>query len=126
MPSRRARRLVLLLVCWLTACNEESTNPTGCPGHVVLDVSTGSTPTFTWTTGCEATALTVFDRTGAPLWAIAPLNNRILSPVTYGVVPTGVREIHPPEALQTGTEYNLFLKWLAGTDTLAATFPFTP
>jgi hypothetical protein len=92
-----------------------------------LEISAGPPPVFRWTTGCGAASFAVYDlRSGFALWHLEPQSRRLLPPLTYGVVPAGVREVHPPEALQSGTQYGVYLKWVVGTDTLDGNFPFTP
>jgi hypothetical protein len=63
---------------------------------------------------------------GIPVWELSAHTRSIPKPVTYGVVPTGVTELHTAEVLHSGAEYGVLVTIVAGIDTLATIATFTP
>jgi len=80
-------------------------------------VTVGSSVVFNWEPNC-AVALLLVEQNGSDEWAIADPTlsntsteavNKILPPVTYGQVPSGVDEDPPSSALVPGQSYTLVL-----------------
>lgn len=130
---RWLRVLLPLLVAFMGACDDSTAPPECTSTGEPVAASAGLTPTFTWTPACEAVnfetvSFAVFDlTTGFALWSIEAQARRIRPPVTYGVVPTGVKELHAPEALLSGKQYGVFVVAVRGADTVKGTaLTFTP
>jgi len=103
--------VVLLLVM---GCKKEDSNPSGSgsfSGTVQVSVSSGTTPTFSWTPAIKVFFVLVeSDTSGADLWGIiSDSTNAIGSPVTYGVTPNGARELKSPATLTQGVAYKVIL-----------------
>ncbi len=91
--------------------------------NVVIQVSAGTTPTFTWPTECPATALRVF-RGAQMVWGVEALPNAVgvpvpfRPPVTYGVTPPSTLG-GTAEPLTAGVEYVVELDhldpWFGGS-----------
>jgi len=90
-----------------------------CPttSSVEATVTVGSSVVFNWEPKC-AVALLLVEQNGGDEWGIADPNlsnssteaaNKILPPVTYGQVPSGVDEDPPAAALVPGQSYTLVL-----------------
>jgi hypothetical protein len=90
-----------------------------------LTTSTGPTPTIDWNHDCPADELAVYDvGTGHTLWALRRGVLGIAPPVTYGVVPSGIIEVHGAEPLLPATNsYALYLTFPSGME---GSFPFQP
>ena len=89
-----------------------------------LDVTSGTTPTYSWTGGA-ARALAVRSSTGELAWQIEALDfgAGFLSPVTHGVVPSRAREVAQARRLISGVEHILTVVSVLGeTESLS----FTP
>jgi hypothetical protein len=117
--SRRAL-LALSIPLFLRQCHngfEDIPGETACQHRVVATVSSGLTPTISWTPICTVGYLHVADSTGRPSWLLVdsgsapvPLNG-IRSGITYGIVPTEAREVaEPATALVPGRLYFLLLR----------------
>jgi hypothetical protein len=80
-----------------------------CSGPVTLEVTPGTTPTFSWTPRCRLSFLVVEpDESGTDLWAILTRGeNALAPPVTYGDPPPGAETLVPPVALTSGTAYRV-------------------
>ena len=95
------------LVAVLTACDDGGFEPPReCQGPISLAVSSGTTPQFTWTAPCAVGRVIVHDATSV-IWDVRSAPARILSPVRYGVRPSGATEEQAAEALSTGETYHV-------------------
>lgn len=103
------KRSVVLLVCisLLLGCGDDN-SPTGS-GSLVVTVSGGTTPTYSWPGGGAAIVSVV--RTSQPAiqsWGLISITFAITSPVTHGTVPSGQSIIETSDAekvLTPGVEY---------------------
>jgi len=120
---------LVALACLVPACGE-STGPQACTATSVgpITVGSGLTPTISWAASCPAIALAVFSPvTGLPTWELEADTKQIPKPVTYGVVPSGVIEVHAAVALQPGAQYNVLVRLVTTHgDTLGEIDTFTP
>jgi hypothetical protein len=75
----------------------------------------GNVPVFSWAGGCGIDALYVLaDQRQTVDWAIESVGrNQLRSPIRYGVVPTGARQVNPP--LGAGSEV-FFSVWFGPAD----------
>ena len=117
MTLRRGRIALVSLVFGLVSLScKSSTGPSllSCSdpsisggGGEILTVSSGTTPTFSWSPGCLAYSLVVTDDTGAVMWGVASdSGNTMPPPVGYGVVPGGPHhQLQAPTALIAGKQY---------------------
>jgi hypothetical protein len=95
------------LVALLAACEDDGLEPPReCTGPMSLTVSSGTPPQFTWTVACAVGRVVVHDATSV-VWDVRSAPPRILSPVRYGVRPSGSTEEHAPEALNAGETYHV-------------------
>lgn len=105
---------------------------TTCLDHSIgrISVSRGLTPDISWGSICSAHKLSVYvAATDLPVWDIDGTSTQAFQdPVTYGVVPAGVTEVHAAEALQRGTRYGVRLVRYHETtaDSIVGTVTFTP
>ena len=94
------------------ACNGGGTGPEGlgpCTvDSVEVDVSSGTTPTFTWTPACLVFALLV-EQEASDRWLLQATGEGIASGVRYGTVPRGAVAPDPAIPLQAGTTYEVIL-----------------
>ncbi len=113
-------RVVFLafLVFGLAACGDDGQGPepiacTGDIASVEVTVTTGASVRFDWEPACAVAQLLV-EQNDRPAWVISSKIelgvNRITPPVTYGVTPSGLEEIIPPETLVAGDSYRLRLR----------------
>lgn len=90
------------------------------PNSISASVSSGTTPTLSWSPQCTMAVVLVEELDGGDVWALGvpdslrstPLSaNRILPPLTYGVKPSGVTgvEADVAEPLVSGNRYILLL-----------------
>jgi hypothetical protein len=117
------------------ACSSDETGPGDtppvCSGQVTIAVSSGLTPSFSWTPACRLFFVNV-ELGAADQWSvISDGNNAIAPPVQYGVVPPGAEQsssgVTPLVAGQT-YDVNLFY-WTgpgAQDGTLIGSLEFTP
>jgi hypothetical protein len=105
----------------LLSCSD-GTDPKGanCPaetGSVQVTVTSGANPVFDWQPRC-AVALLLIEEEASDQWVISGEDlsstttesaNRILPPITYGQVPSGIFEESPPETLVAGRTYEVIL-----------------
>jgi hypothetical protein len=102
----------LVLLTAVNACEDDAfAPPRECLGPLSLTVSSGTPPQFTWTAACAVARVVVFeppslDQTSL-VWDVRSAPSRILSPVRYGVRPSGAAEEHAPEALRSGDTYQV-------------------
>ena len=106
-----SRKLVLCaslaLVALLTACEDDGfESPRECQGPISLTVSSGTPPQFMWTAACAVGRVVVHDATSV-VWEVRSAPARILSPVRYGVRPSGATEEQTPEPLNAGETYHV-------------------
>jgi hypothetical protein len=117
-------------------CSEDSpagpAQPVPCEAAVVVAVSPGPVPEFSWTPACLAHWLLV-EPAGSDmdLWGVVTDGaNALASPVKYGTVPQGAQQFNAPVVLTPGTTYEVFLTRFVGpTDTdveLIGMASFTP
>ena len=80
-----------------------------CSGPVTLEVTSGTTPTFSWTPRCRLSFLVVEpDESGTDLWAILTRGeNALAPPVAYGDPLSGAETLVPPVPLTAGTAYRV-------------------
>ena len=110
----RARTFVLAaMAAALVACGN-STGPAQCTDDtrtVTVTVSGDTPPVFNWDPACSVAHLLIEAEGGSDLWFIFTDDavwdnpaqaNLITPPVTYGILPTGVQESGPPEAVTSG------------------------
>ena len=100
----------LLALAAVAACRDRVL-PTGvgpCPpfSTLTLTVSSGTTPTFTWTPLCRTDRFAVWEEDGGAqrMWEIA---DSIPSGVHYGDVPSGRRELVKAKPLVPGVRYRV-------------------
>lgn len=102
----------LALVAVLSACDDDAFEPPReCTGPISVTVSSGTPPQFTWTAACAVARVVVLEPPSLDLtpiaWDVRSAPSRILSPVRYGVRPTGATEEQPPEELRAGETYQV-------------------
>ena len=126
---RRSRALLLAAILGTVTC-DTVTGPAPCNAFAVgvVTASAGTSPRISWVADCQAVKFAVFSpTTSAAIWQLRADRKGIPKPVDYGVVPAGVREEHPAEALQVGTSYGVFITILSSRgDTLSVIAVFTP
>ena len=80
-----------------------------CTGEVAVSVSSGVTPTISWSPACGAMGMQVLSAAqgGAAIWYIATSDgtNRMGSPVTYGRTPANATVLVAPQRLVVGQSY---------------------
>jgi hypothetical protein len=119
------RAFLAFLFFGLVACGDDGQGPepiacTDDTGSVEVTVTTGASVRFDWEPAC-AVALLIVEQEASDRWLIGtaivdePLlaelrENIITPPVTYGVTPSGVDELQPPETLVAGVTYELILR----------------
>lgn len=103
--------LASLALSTLAACAEKLTPPRAsieCPRFTTLaiSVSSGTTPTFTWTPECRPDRFAVWEEDGnaQSMWVLA---DSIPSGLRYGVVPPGTSEVDPARPLVAGVRYRV-------------------
>ena len=98
------------LAALLTACTDDISGPGGSGGDFTLTVGSGTTPSYSWSTG-PAFSLDVVrtSNQSVVVWRIAdPINNAIQSPVTQGTRPSGALETTSTERVLTaGVQYRV-------------------
>lgn len=101
-----------------------------CSGPVAISVSTGTTPTFSWSPACKVFYLDIgVVDTDQEIWAVANFDakNTISPGVKFGVTPAGTRLIEGPVSLQPGTKYSVFIAFYNnGIETDGGRVTFTP
>ena len=102
----------------------------GCSGPVSISVSTGTTPTFSWTPACKVYFLDIgVVDTNQEIWAVGNFDakNTIAPGVKFGVTPAGTRLIEGPVPLQSGKAYSIFIAFYNnGVETDGGRLTFTP
>lgn len=124
----------VLLLCVSSCGDEAPTGPGACVGDVSLEVSDGTTPTFSWSPPHPMYELGVYKRSEWNLvWGLDIDANAadtvelgIVPPIQYGVVPPGAREGLAPSALMTDTVYLVYVacgtEWYTVKRVAEATF----
>ena len=98
---RSTRRIATYSILILFACGcsgvDDASNLPQCDGPVAVSVSSGTTPTFSWTPQCQAGQVVVTISSGfLTLWlATGTDNTNTLRP--------GIRYGHPPDTAALGT-----------------------
>jgi hypothetical protein len=126
--------LVALSCAMVLACSSDETGPSDapiCSAPVTIAVSSGLTPSFSWTPACRLFFVNV-ELGATDQWSIiSDGTNAISPPVLYGVVPAGAHqsssEVTPLIAGQT-YDVNLFY-WTgpgAQDGTFIGSLEFTP
>lgn len=93
MPSERSSRfkrtVVGVALLAIGSCSESSSpGATFCSGDVTVDVSSGTSPTFTWSPACRVVAVLVENSFDADLWSVES-GSGIESGLVYGTTPPG-------------------------------------
>ncbi len=107
------RRALIGSIALLAAvgCEDGFEPPRECTGPISLTVSSGTPPQFAWTAACAVARVVVLEPpvqgTTAIAWDVRSAPPRILSPVRYGVRPTGATEEQAPAALRAGETYRV-------------------
>ena len=128
--SRRTLGFVLALTVGLGCGDDDGTGPASdrnCTDDVVISVSAGLTPTFTWAPACRV-AFFLVEADASDVWFIEPTGAQGIAPgVTYGVVPAGARQEEPAIPLEAGVTYEVIVARGSGEDLeLAGIGSFTP
>lgn len=128
------RASTLLVLCFAVACSSNPTGPGGsvsdCTGPVTISVSSGTSPSFTWTPTCRL-AFLIVELGAEDYWLIiTDSTNAIPPPVQYGVLPAGARQRAAATPLQAGQTYDVNLARWTGPGpedgTLIGSQNFTP
>jgi hypothetical protein len=111
--------LALFGLVTLAACGDGSATglATGGSGTTAITVSSGTTPSISWTGG-NARRLTITQASGGGVfWDIEALNSTgFAAPVVHGVVPNQARENNADAALVGGTDYRVNVTLVNGTE----------
>jgi hypothetical protein len=117
---RGSKPLAALTLAWLLGCSDEvgPDELPECAGPVTLEVTPGTTPTFSWMPRCRLSFLVVeLDESGSDLWSILTRGeNALAPPVTYGDPPAGAETLTPPVPLTSGTAYTIAVARWTGPD----------
>jgi hypothetical protein len=117
---RRSKPLAALALAWLLGCGDEigPDELPECAGPVALEVTPGTTPTFSWMPSCRLSFLVVeLGEGGGDLWSILTRGeNALAPPVTYGDPPAGAETLTPPTPLTSGTGYRVAVARWIGPD----------
>lgn len=119
------------LAALLVACGDSPTEVAApcvdTTTSVVVTVSAGLQPTFTWEPACWMALLLVEEGSGdqwgvttdAATWGDPALANLIAPPASYGVVPASTSQLQAPATLASGTTYELILWRILATGNAA-------
>ena len=116
MKLRRYGIGVAFLLGWGLLSCATSTEPSVLPctdasiasgGGVLLSVSSGTAPRFSWSPACTAYSLVVTDSVGTTMWGVISDSGSTLGPpVDYGALPAGPHsQTQAPVTLQAGKSY---------------------
>ena len=118
MFLRKARRMANVIavstaILALGSCSDDdpvSTNaPAACTGSVTVTVTSGTTPTFSWTPACSVVALIV-EQGANDHWNVLANGDPGFGPnVVYGTRPAGSTQVGATTPLQAGTSYTVTL-----------------
>jgi hypothetical protein len=111
----RSRLAAIALLGVALACGGGTEPLAECTEPVDVSVTTGTTPTISWTPACGVGYLAVRRPLPpslgvlemAPVWIIRANERLIGSPVRYGIRPRGTSEVVAPEALLAGRPYDV-------------------
>lgn len=129
------RQIGLLSALVVVACSgtSEVAGPSElpeCSGPVAVNVSAGTTPTFSWMPACKLYYLDVSAANGSrQMWSLGTnFRNTIAPAVAYGMVPVGATQNQAPVPLVAGTAYRVFVAFAlsASGDQFAGEKVFTP
>jgi len=119
----------------LLGCSSDGTNPSDalpvCTDPVTIAVSSGTSPSFSWTPACRLFFVNV-ELGPTDQWSIiSDSTNAIAPPVQYGVVPAGaLQSSSGATSLQAGRTYDVNLFYWSGPGAQDGTFigsrDFTP
>jgi len=135
-PSTAPRFAGILLLLCLLGCHTSEIIPgaTACRHGATAALTSGTTPTITWTPGCTVGYIHIADSTGYPSWIVidsgtaGPLN-ALKSGIQYGVVPPEGRGFGlAAQPLKAGALYLLALRLasIGGNGRLVDTLWFRP
>jgi hypothetical protein len=122
LAQRVFRTLSIAMMTVLAGCSDSPQEAPleECPDNeVVVTVSGGVTPTFSWTPRCGMASLYVFPSAGgASLWVLfsseQAATNPFRSGIVYGQAPPSALEVTGPVPLSAGTEYTVLIYRCAG------------
>ena len=103
----RSRGWVLLSVAALLGACSNAQDVAGCSGDVEISIVRFDPPVISWTPDCGISALAVDDAANRTMWSVLNPNaeNKIVPPVTFGIVPGQATEEFPPGELLHGNFY---------------------
>ncbi|TFB09868.1 hypothetical protein E3V36_05580 [Candidatus Marinimicrobia bacterium MT.SAG.2] len=117
-PTIKLSLVLTSFILMVNACSDSSTNGSNnlaeCNSDLILSVSDGTTPTFTWEPECRAALLYVQDKDSSrieDMWRIFSGGNNIPSSIQYGILPDSVYVVDGPTTLVSGTQYELIVYW---------------
>ncbi len=120
MKSIRLSFIGLLLLAIIVSCSSDSPNEPivleECNTDVMIKVSSGTTPTFTWEPICKVSWLLVEEGSSDQWFISNPDSNTIAPGVVYGIVPESANENSEAKPLVKGTTYEVILFWRTGPD----------
>jgi hypothetical protein len=98
----------------ISACGSSGPNDNRCDEALNIQVTTGLTPTFSWTPTCTVAQVRVVrevegDDPEIEVWSVIAGGNTVAGPVTYGVPPAGTTETTPDAVLVLGKSYRLVI-----------------
>ena len=117
MRWRSSRLAAGVALIGLSGCSDEigPDELPECSGPVTLEVTSGTTPTFSWTPRCRLSFLVVErDEGGSDVWSILTRGeNALAPPVIYGDTPAGAETLTPMVPLTSGTAYRVAVaRWI--------------
>ena len=131
----RPFRLAAVSCAMVLGCSSDETNPSDappvCTGPVTIAVSSGTSPSFSWTPACHLFFVNV-ELGATDQWTIiSDSTNAIAPPVRYGIVPAGAQQSSSDVTpLQAGQTYDVNLAYWSGPGaqdgTLIGSQDFTP
>jgi hypothetical protein len=117
---RASRLAATVTLIGLSGCSDEigPDELPECSGPVTLEVTSGRTPTFSWTPRCRLSLLVVeLDEGGSDVWSILTRGeNALAPPVTYAHTPAGAETLIPALPLTSGTGYQVAVARWTGPD----------
>jgi hypothetical protein len=104
------RRLAIGIAMIVACSGTEPADP--CEELVTLTVAVQEKTVAQWVPACKINRLVATTADfGQDMWAIesTTLPNDLIGPITYGELPAGAAQEHPPQLLQAGTSYTVVL-----------------
>ena len=97
----------------LASCGDDDPSspnaPAACTGNVTVTVTSGTTPTFSWTPACSVVALIV-EEAANDQWNVLANGDPGFGPsVVYGAKPPGSTQVGAVTPLRAGTSYTVTL-----------------